>query len=149
MKKTQLFAILLAVAVVTALAGAGAVWWVLQPAAGVSAGPVIDKREYKYVSLDKVIAMLRGREGGPLTNYIAVDLVFKTPVESEPAVKNQLPMLRSVAVKALSGYTLDQATMLSIEELSAALNQAFEDSYAAEARVKPFTVAMIGKLIIE
>ncbi len=154
-KKLKLIALVLAVFIVTAI-GVGAVvlWWVksTQSDDAVTAqehAPVEDKREYKYVSLDKVIVMLRAQEGAPLSNYIAVDLVFKTPKDGEGAVKNQLPLLRSIVVKALSFYTLEQASLLTIDELTASINQALDSAYKAEGREKPFTVAMIGKLIIE
>ena len=43
----------------------------------------MDKQEYKYVTLDKVIVMLRNQAGEPMSHYLAVDLVFKTAVEKE------------------------------------------------------------------
>ncbi|OJV44719.1 flagellar basal body protein, partial [Hydrogenophaga sp. 70-12] len=106
-------------------AGSGlAAWHFMGPPASEPAAPVVDKREYRYVSLDKVIVMLRAREGGPLSNYMAVDLVFKTPVKAEVVTKQQLPKLRSVAVASLSELTLERASMLSIAELTDFLQQA-------------------------
>ena len=153
MKKIKLIAVvLLAVLLAAGAAGAG-VWWLMKsghgPGHAEAPAPVEDKKEYKYLSLDKVIVMLRAQEGAPLSNYIAVDLVFKTPKEGEAAVKNQLPLLRSLVVKALSNYTLEQAGLLTIDELTAAINQALDAAYTADGREKPFSVAMIGKLIIE
>lgn len=156
MKKIKLIAVvLLAVLLAAGAAGAG-VWWLMKsghgpaPAGHAEApAPVEDKKEYKYLNLDKVIVMLRAQEGAPLSNYIAVDLVFKTPKEGEAAVKNQLPLLRSLVVKALSNYTLEQAGLLTIDELTAAINQALDAAYTADGREKPFSMAMIGKLIIE
>ena len=156
MKKIKLIAVvLLAVLLAAGAAGAG-VWWLMKSGSGPAPtghaeapAPVEDKKEYKYLNLDKVIVMLRAQEGAPLSNYIAVDLVFKTPKEGEAAVKNQLPLLRSLVVKALSNYTLEQAGLLTIDELTAAINQALDAAYTADGREKPFSVAMIGKLIIE
>lgn len=136
-------------------AGSGlAAWYFMGPkpaaAATEAAPPVeVDKREYRYVSLDKVIVMLRAREGGPLSNYMAVDLVFKTPVKAEATTKQQLPKLRSVAVAALSELTLERASMLSIAELTDFLQHAYGESFERESRESPFTDVMVGRLVIE
>ncbi|AOS80709.1 MULTISPECIES: flagellar basal body-associated FliL family protein [Hydrogenophaga] len=113
------------------------------------AAPEIDTREYRYVSLDKVIVMLRAREGGPLSNYMAVDLVFKTPVKEEAMAKQQLPKLRSLAVAALSELTLERASMLSIPELTDFLQKAYGESFSRESREAPFAEVMVGRLVIE
>jgi flagellar protein FliL len=131
-------------------AGSGfAAWHFMgkQPATA-EAAPV-DTREYRYVSLDKVIVMLRAREGGPLSNYMAVDLVFKTPVKEETLAKQQLPKLRSVAVAALSELTLERASMLSIAELTDFLQKAYGESFSRESREAPFAEVMVGRLVIE
>ena len=131
-------------------AGSGlAAWHFMGPPAGEPAAPVVNKREYRYVSLDKVIVMLRAREGGPLSNYMAVDLVFKTPVKAEVVTKQQLPKLRSVAVASLSELTLERASMLSIAELTDFLQQAYGESFERESRESPFTEVMVGRLVIE
>lgn len=131
-------------------AGSGlAAWHFMGKPAGEPAAPVVDKREYRYVSLDKVIVMLRAREGGPLSNYMAVDLVFKTPVKAEVVTKQQLPKLRSVAVASLSELTLERASMLSIAELTDFLQQAYGESFERESRESPFTEVMVGRLVIE
>lgn len=136
-------------------AGSGLAAWHFmgrQPAAPVdpAAAPVVvDKREYRYVSLDKVIVMLRASESGPLSNYMAVDLVFKAPVKTEAIAKQQLPKLRSVAVAALSELTLERASMLSIAELTAFLDKAYAESYSRESHESPFTEVMVGRLVIE
>ncbi|QRR33619.1 flagellar basal body protein [Hydrogenophaga sp. YM1] len=131
-------------------AGSGlAAWHFMGPPASETAAPVVDTREYRYVSLDKVIVMLRAREGGPLSNYMAVDLVFKTPVKAEVVTKQQLPKLRSVAVASLSELTLERASMLSIAELTDFLQQAYGESFERESRESPFTEVMVGRLVIE
>ncbi len=150
MKKVKLISLVVGVALLTALGGGAAAYWLLRPAKPAVAGaPTPDKREYRYVTLDKVIVMLRGREGGPLTNYLAVDLVFKTPVADEAQTKQQLPKLRSIAVRSLSEFTLEQAGMLTIPALSEHVQKAYVESFKAEARAMPFGEVMIGKLIIE
>jgi flagellar FliL protein len=132
-------------------AGGAAAWYLLRPqlARAATAEPTTDTRNFKYVSLDKVIVMLRDHAGQPLDHYLAVDLVFKTSEEDEKVIKEHLPLLRSVAVKALSAYPMDQARQMNIDQFAEALNKAFNASYAHDRHPKPFEEAMIGKLIIE
>lgn len=145
--------VVIMVALLTALlAGAGGSWYLLQlrdaGAAGAEA-EVAEVKEYKYVSLDKVIVMLRDHAGAPLNHYLAVDLVFRTSMEDEAVAKEHLPLLRSIALRALSSYPMDKARLMNIDQFAAGLNKAFSDAYAHEGRAKPFAEAMIGKLIIE
>lgn len=132
-------------------AGSGfAAWHFMgKQAPGAPVAAPVDTREYRYVSLDKVIVMLRAREGGPLSNYMAVDLVFKTPVKEEAMAKQQLPKLRSLAVAALSELTLERASMLSIPELTDFLQKAYGESFSRESREAPFAEVMVGRLVIE
>ncbi len=148
MSKTKLIVTLLLVAVVMLGAGGAGAWWLMRPKDPAKEVEV-DTQEYRYVSLDKVIVMLRGKAGEPMSHYLAVDLVIKTPLKTEKTTKEHLPLLRSVAVKALSAYTLDRAAQMSVEEFAAEVNRAFSESYSAERAEKPFAEAMIGKLIIE
>jgi len=156
MKKIPLLISVVVGATLLLGAGGAAAWWYLKPKAGASttspaaaAEPEHDKTVYKYVSLDKVIVMLRGAEGKPLSNYLAVDLVLKTSAEQEKATKDHLPLLRSVTVKALSSYTLASAGQMTIDQFTTDINRAFKESYARDHREQPFAEAMIGKLIIE
>ncbi|HEX6735102.1 MAG TPA: flagellar basal body-associated FliL family protein [Azonexus sp.] len=130
-------------------AGGAAAWQFLRPAAADGDRPVVDNQVYKYISLDKVIVMLRGRPGEPMSHYMAVDLVFKTPHQHEKITKEHLPMLRSIAVKALSDYTFENAGMMTIDQFAAGINRAYSERYAREQQEKPFAEVMIGKLIIE
>lgn len=152
MKKKML--IVVTAVVLLAAGGAGAWYYLGGHAKGghEAEKPPVDHRVYKYVTLDKIIVMLRnGSEGeiqGP-SHYLAVDLVFKTPQETEKIAKEHLPMLRSVAVKALSTYTRDAAVGMTIDQFSAAINRAYSESYANDQQEKPFTDVLISKLIIE
>lgn len=137
-------------------AGGATTWWLLKQqtaptVAEETAAPekVIDTRAFKYVSLDKVIVMLRNAEGEPVSHYIALDLVFMTPIEAERITKDHLPLLRSVTVKALSQLTMETASHLTVEQLTAQINDAFGQTYASDPQGKPFSEAMISKLIIE
>ena len=131
-------------------AGSGfAAWHFMGNKPATAQAASVDTREYRYVSLDKVIVMLRAREGGPLSNYMAVDLVFKTPVKAESSVKQQLPRLRSLAVASLSELTLERASMLSIPELTDFLQKAYGEGFSRESREAPFAEVMVGRLVIE
>lgn len=143
--------IILFLLLVIILGGAGGAWWYLhqQPAGKTKPAEIVDNKTYKYLTLDKVIVMLRGRAGEPLSHYLAVDLVFKVEEEHEKEAKEQLPFMRSLAVKALSSYTMEKAGMMSIEQFTNEINQAYTLSYKQEHRKKPFGEVMIGKLIIE
>lgn len=155
MKASKVIILSTVVALICICAGAGTTWWMLQKqrdstaVATSGAGKTVDTRAYKYINLDKVIVMLRNAAGEPVSHYLALDLVFMTPVESERVTRAHLPMLRSVAVKALSQLTHESARMLTVEQLASKLNEAYEQTYANDPRGKPFAEAMIGKLIIE
>lgn len=153
-----ILAFVAAIACTAAVAGGAAWWWTqrdakpAKPEAAAAAKkpePPVDDKVYKYVSLEKVVVMLRGSASEPVSHYMAVDLVFKTPLEQEKAVKEHLPLLRSIAVRSLSSYTMDKAGMMTIDQFAADINRAFADSYKRERRPQPFAEAMIGKLIIE
>jgi len=143
---------LAALALIGAFVLAGGAWYFLKPqlvGAGESGRPVADPQVYKYLSLEKVIVMLRSAPGEPMSHYLAVDLVFKAPHQHEKTTKEHLAMLRSVAVRALSEYTFEAASMMTIDQFTAGINRAFSESYARDLQEKPFTEVMIGKLIIE
>jgi flagellar FliL protein len=159
MKKTRLILVIVTASVLTAAAGGAAAWWGLRAraahdapevaAAAASAPPAADKRPQKYVSLEKVIVMLKRDEGDSATHYLAMDLVLKTPEPEEKITKEHLPMLRSVALKALSGFTAEKAGAMTIDQFAEVINTAYAETYARDQREKPFSEAMIGKLIIE
>ena len=103
----------------------------------------------KYVTLDKVIVMLKRGPNEATAHYLSTDLVLATDAEREKHAKEHLPLLRAIAVRALSSHSLAQASTMSVEEYAAQLNKTFDASYAAEEREKPFDEVMIGKLIVE
>ncbi|HEY1130742.1 MAG TPA: flagellar basal body protein [Roseateles sp.] len=156
-QKFKLIAVIALVGLLAAAAAGGAVWWAMGARAAQgdqaeAAAPVDDGKpapDYKYVTLEKVLVMMRSDEGASVPHYMAMDVVFKTLPDQEKRAKEHLPLLRTVAVKALSAYTLERARAMTVPEFAEALNQAYRDSYAAERREAPFAEAMIGKLIIE
>jgi flagellar FliL protein len=154
MSSKKIVAALVTVAFVAVGLGVGATWWFMKgggaiPAAEAAPVPEPDTRVYKYVSLDKVIIMLRGVEGEPAPHYLAVDLVFKAPEDDERKTREHLPFLRSVAVKALSTLTMDNASKMTVDELTNTINRAYLDKYTADGAERPFVDVMIGKLLVE
>lgn len=155
----KIVAALLGVTVLAVGLGAGTTWWMMKGGSALSTAdaasvpkeqePEIDDRVFKYLSLEKVIVMLRGVDGEPAPHYLALDLVFKTPEDDEKRAREQLPLLRSVAVKELSSLTMDRAGKMTVEELTAQMDKAFTDRYAKDRAERPFTDVMIGKLIVE
>lgn len=151
MKRNKLIIAIVAAFLLSASAGGAVAWWALKPKAAEAAADssVVDHQEYRYLNLEKVIVMLRGTAGEPMSHYLAVDLVFKTPLKTEKTTKEHLPLLRSVTVMALSAYTLEKASAMSIDEFAKEISGAINDRYAAEHGEKPFAEVMISKLIIE
>jgi flagellar FliL protein len=145
------------VALVSAAVAAAAVWWYspsFAPAGATAhkeapAEAKADKTPAKYVTLDKVIVMLRRGPGDTEAHYLSADLVLATTEEHEKKTKEHLPLLRSIAVRALSGYAMGTASAMTVQQYADELNRTFNASYAKEKSEKPFTEVMIGKLIIE
>lgn len=149
-----------AVVLVGAASAGGAMWWMQSQAPAptgaeaATAAQAAKKKEKsdkpaKYVTLDKVIVMLRRGPNEATAHYLSADLVLATNVEQEKQAKEHLPLLRAVAVRALSAHTLADASAMTVEQFAAQLNKTFDASYASEERDKPFDEVMIGKLIIE
>lgn len=148
--KAKLIIAIAAVAVVAAAAAGGAMWYTSTTAStGVAAKPAPETKLTKYVTLDKVIVMLRRAPAEQATHYLSVDLVLATTAEGEKATKEQLPLLRSIVVSALSARTMTEASAMTVDQYAAELNKVFDANYAKENHLKPFSQVMVGKLIIE
>jgi flagellar FliL protein len=154
--KTKMIIAFAGVALLSAAAAGSAAWWLAPkpaaPAAGTAAEPKkaeVSKKPAKYVTLDKVIVMLRRGPNDAEAHYLSADLVLATTEDKEKHTKEHLPLLRSIAVRALSGYTLPVASAMTVEQYAEQLNKTFDASYASERLDKPFSQVMIGKLIIE
>ena len=158
--KLKMIVGVLAVVLVGAASAGGAMWWMKSDANAVpgthaAAAPQETKKKEKsdkpakYVTLDKVIVMLRRGPNEATAHYLSTDLVLATTEEHEKLAKDHLPLLRAVAVRALSAHTLADASNMTVEQFAAQLNKTFDASYASEERDKPFDEVMIGKLIIE
>jgi flagellar FliL protein len=148
--------IAIASAVIISAAGAGgAVWWFM-PKPATAAGTAKTAAEHpkeakpvKYVTLDKVIVMLRRGPNETESHYLSTDLVLATEPAKEKETKEHLPLLRSLAVRTLSSYTLAEASTMTVEKYAEQLNHSFNADYERTHAQKPFVEVMIGKLIIE
>ncbi|MEJ8674677.1 flagellar basal body-associated protein FliL [Chromobacterium amazonense] len=142
--RTLIVAALVAIAV--AGVGAGG-WWYYQRAAHdepAQPKPV----DYRFITLDKNIVMLKSEAGGD-ARFMAVDLVFRSTPEDEAKVKEQLPLLKSVAVRALSQLSRERANALGIDDYQRLLDKAYRAAFARERMALPFSEVMVSKLIIE
>lgn len=165
MKNMKMIVAFALVAVVGAAAAGGAVWYMSKGDATAEehdgkdakdkSKKVVKKEEKKdgvppkYLTVDKVIIMLKRQPGDTASHYMSADLVISTSPKTEKEAKEQLPMLRSVAVRTLSNLPIATAQLMTIDQFSAELNKAFDETYEHEGREKPFSEVMIGKLIIE
>jgi flagellar FliL protein len=153
--KAKLITAFLGVALLAAGAAGGAMWY-LAPAQHQAAGAKAEepkkepeKKPTKYVTLDKVIVMLRRGPNEAESHYLSTDLVLATEPAREKETKEHLPLLRSLAVRTLSSYTLAEASTMTVEKYAEQLNHAFNADYERTHTEKPFAEVMIGKLIIE
>jgi flagellar FliL protein len=154
-KVKTIVAIAGAVVVSAAVAG-GAVWWFMPKpatAAGVAKKKEAEKpkegKPLKYVTLDKVIVMLRRGPNEADTHYLSTDLVLSATPDKEKETKENLPLLRSLAVRTLSNYSMAEASSMTVDKYASELNRSFDANYEHDHTEKPFVEVMIGKLIIE
>ncbi|KQV49996.1 flagellar basal body protein [Massilia sp. Root335] len=156
MSKMKMIIAIAGAVIVSAAGAGGAVWWFMpKPAAAAGAAKKAesdkprDGKPVKYVTLDKVIVMLRRGPEDTDTHYLSTDLVLSTEVSKEKETKENLPLLRSLAVRTLSAYTMKEAANMTVEQYADQLNKSFDANYEHEHTEKPFVQVMIGKLIIE
>ncbi len=149
-----------AVAVLAAGVAGGAVWYMSkggeEHAAEEKDAKKKTKKEEKkselppkYLTVDKVVVMLKHEPNDTVTHYLSADLVVATDAKREKETKENLPMLRSVAVKTLSNLPMASARVMTIDQFAGELNKAFDHEFEQEGREKPFDEVMIGKLIVE
>jgi flagellar FliL protein len=155
MSKMKMIIAIAGAVIVSAAGAGGAVWWFMpKPAAAAGAKKAESEKAkeakpVKYVTLDKVIVMLRRGPEDSDTHYLSTDLVLSTEAAKEKETKENLPLLRSLAVRTLSAYTMKEAAGMSVEQYAEELNKSFDANYEHEHTEKPFVQVMIGKLIIE
>lgn len=160
MKNMKVIIAFVLVAVVGAAVAGGAVWYMskggeehAEESKDVKKKPKKEEKKSelppKYLTVDKVVVMLRHEPSENVTHYLSADLVVATDAKREKETKENLPMLRSVAVKTLSNLPMASARVMTIDQFAAELNKAFDHAFEQEGREKPFDEVMIGKLIVE
>ncbi|MBB3221435.1 flagellar basal body-associated FliL family protein [Pseudoduganella umbonata] len=161
----KLILIILAVALICGGGAGAAVWFLASPKADAAEAdhgdeekkPKKKKKKHdeeeagpvKYLTVDKVIVMMRRSPNEAVPHYLSADLVVAAPVKLEKEAKEHLPLLRSVAVRTLSALPMEKAQAMTIDEFAEMLNKAFEEQYENDEREQPFKEVMIGKLILE
>ncbi|MBV7535129.1 flagellar basal body-associated FliL family protein [Duganella sp. sic0402] len=160
MKNMKVIIAFVLVAVVGAAVAGGAVWYMskggeehAEESKDSKKKPKKEEKKSelppKYLTVDKVVVMLKHQPEENVTHYLSADLVVATDAKREKETKENLPMLRSVAVKTLSNLPMASARVMTIDQFAAELNKAFDHAFEQEGREKPFDEVMIGKLIVE
>lgn len=103
----------------------------------------------RYVSLDKLIVMLRGSEGSARPRYLVMDLVFSAAdAKHEKQVRDQLPVLRATAYRTLAAHTPADVQRMGPTEFAALLRAEYESAYGAVDRV-PFDQVLVTKVMMD
>ena len=154
MNSKTLVIILLCVIVLVLGAGAAGFWWLQQQGANHGkAAPVAEaqqeeKKPSRFISQEKIIVMLKG-DTPDTQHYMSVDLVFRSNDELLPQAKEQLPYMKSIAVRALSRLTREQATVMTVDDFQLLLMQSYTNTYRKEQATRPFSEVLVSKLIVE
>ncbi|QAU24293.1 hypothetical protein EO087_10065 [Dyella sp. M7H15-1] len=101
----------------------------------------------RFVTLDKLIVMLNAPDAAR-SRYLALDLIFQTDGKREKQVKDQLPLLRSTAYRALSDYSMDDMRGMDVDQLTSVLQEAYVNAYGEVGKV-PFSSVQIGRQMLE
>lgn len=150
MNKKILGIVVVAVLVCVGAAG-GALWFVQQQGGAnhVTQAPKLDATKPSYVALDKVVVMLRPSPERTQNTYLSVDMVFRSDKAHEKMLKGELPMLKGVAVRALSKLDVDAARSMSIEEWTSLISREVMAAYEEQQDQRYFDQLMVSRLIIE
>lgn len=144
--------IIIAIAVLLCVAVMGGAWWWVQQQGGAAKGPQaphIDMQQASYVTLDKVVVMLKAPEGRSNNYYLSADLVLRSDKAHEKALKAELPMLKSVAVRTLSQMDVVEARAMSMAAWSELLQRELFAAYDEHPDLRWFDQVSISRLIIE
>lgn len=138
-------------------AAAGVVWYTgVGPfparagnGAGATTRPLEPVPSEAYVTLDKLVVMTRADSGQGRPRYLAMDLVFAVSgKEAAGRTTAQLPLLRSVALRTLSGYRAEELRKMDIDQIVGVLDAQFQKSYGS-ADAMPFSQVMIARMMLE
>ncbi|CAJ0819431.1 MULTISPECIES: flagellar basal body-associated FliL family protein [Ralstonia] len=156
MKKNLMIAAI-AVAVVLATAGATAFTMSrMNGASAASAAPVVPaparnaiSDEARYVSLEKLVVMLRNDGPGARPRHLVMDLVFVAAnAKQEKAVREQLPILRATAFRAFAEHTPDEVVRMHPDDFEAALDKEYAAAYGRTNRM-PFEQVLVTKAMMD
>lgn len=143
--------IVVALVAVLVLGAGGAWWWTQQQPAASAAparGPQLDLRQASYVTLDKVVVMLKS-EPGARNTYMSMDLVLRTDKAHEKALKAELPMLKGVAVRTVSEISPAEGKTMGIEAWTKLMSKDLVAAYDARPEARLFDEVMVSRLIME
>jgi len=153
MKKTsnqRMIIVVVLVGLIAAAVGGAGAWWFTRSASLPTHKRGEDPNAvHKFVTLEKVTVMLRRGTQDTSSHFLVADLVFKTTEKKEKHAREQLPLLQSVAVRALSALTMEKAAGMTVDQIADEVGRAFTASYEGEQRDKPYSEVMVGRLIIE
>ena len=148
--------IIIAVAVLVCAGAAGGAWWWVQQQSGaapaaqtVQAAAKLDASQPSYVTLDKIVVMLRPEPERTQNTYVSVDLVFRTDKAHTKEVKGELPMLKGVAVRTVSQLEVPQARAMTVDEWTTLLNRDLMAAYEQQQSLRAFDQVLVSRLIIE
>lgn len=144
--------IIIAVALLVCAGAAGGAWWWVQQQSGaptVQVAAKLDASQPSYVTLDKIVVMLRPEPERTQNTYVSVDLVFRTDKAHTKEVQGELPMLKGVAVRTLSKLEVPQARAMTVEEWTTLLNRDLMAAYEQQQSLRAFDQVMVSRLIIE
>ena len=146
--------ILIGIVVLVCAGAAGGAWWWVQQKGGTTpaasaAAVKLDASQPSYLTLDKIVVMLRPEPDRAQNTYVSVDLVFRTDKAHAKEFKGELPMLKGVAVRTLSKLDVAQAKAMAIEEWTDLLNRDLMAAYEQQLSQRAFDQVMVSRLIIE
>ena len=145
--------IILGVALLVCAGAAGGAWWWVQQQGGaapvVNAAAKLDASQPSYLTLDKIVVMLRPDPDRTQNTYVSLDLVFRTDKAHTKEVKGELPMLKGVAVRTVSKVDVVQAKAMTIEEWTDLLSLDLMAAYEQQESRRAFDQVMVSRLIIE
>ncbi|MFH5254422.1 flagellar basal body-associated FliL family protein [Burkholderia semiarida] len=102
----------------------------------------------RYVSLDKLVVMLRSAEAAR-PRYMSIDLVFTASDEkAEKRVREQLPLLRALSYQALSEKTVADVMRMKPADFSILLNKTYEPTFGSKD-ARPFADVLVAKVIVD
>lgn len=118
-----------------------------QPTAAAGAAGVVERREYEFYPVEKIIVSLR--EGGR-ENYFVLDLMLLTEAKDEPSKLERVePLVRNSVISYLSSLQFSELRELPISELQGRLEQVLLADFDSKNAEAPFEQVLVSKLIVQ